>query len=453
MFMNKMCRGAHRQESWKGEAANKSFASALSGLLLLCLVGLSAVSCQMGKGQAGADWEDGDTIPMKYAKHLTMVSHGKEYTEVILANPWKEGTVLHRYILVPKGKKGNETVAMLAKRRSSSAVRCATDTVRTPIESSVVFTSPHCQLMYELGCKNAITGVCDKDYINIKDVKDRIGGTSGKVSSGKAIVDCGSSMAPDIERIIALSPEALLISPFENSGGFGKLDKLHIPIIETADYMEVSPLARAEWMKFYGMLFGEEVADEKEPQTRHWVTCETRADSLFAKIEKEYLELKKQAKTLPKGLSILTERKMGNVWYVPGGQSTMGVLLKDANARYIFEDDMHSGSLAMSPEQILAKGKDIDIWAFKYFEPQPLSRPQLLQEFKGYSALKPFATKDIYECNTSSQPYFELTSFHPEILLREFILLAHSEDSHFGKLRFYKRLDIPDSLPIAAKYE
>jgi len=182
-------------------------------------------------------------------------------------------------------------------------------------------------------------------------------------------------------------------------------------------------------------------------------TCEAKADSLFAAIEKEYLSLKAQAAKYPKGLSILTERKAGGVWYVPGGQSTIGVLLKDANARYIFEDDTHSGSLAMSPEQILAKGKQVDVWAFKYFEPQPLTRPQLLQEYDGYKALLAFNTRDIYECNTSSQPYFELTSFHPEILLREFILLAHNEDKFFGKLRFYKRMDTPDDLPVWGKTE
>ena len=47
------------------------------------------VSCQMGKTQAGNDVDAGDTIPLKYAQHLTMVKHGEEYTEVILANPWK----------------------------------------------------------------------------------------------------------------------------------------------------------------------------------------------------------------------------------------------------------------------------------------------------------------------------------------------------------------------------
>lgn len=376
------------------------------------------VSCQMGKTQAGNDVDAGDTIQLKYAQRLTMVKHGEEYTEVILANPWKEGTLLHRYILVPKGKEGDEIVNRLAKRRSSSA-RCATDTVRTPVTSSVIFTGPHCQLMYELGCKNAITGVCDMNYINIPDIKKRV-------------MDCGSGMQPDIERIISLKPEALLVSPFENSGGYGKLDKLHIPIIEAADYMETSPLGRAEWMKFYGMLF------------------EKNADSLFTRIEQDYLHLKAVAKKLPQGLSVLTERKTGSVWYVPGGQSTIGILLKDANARYVFEDDSHSGSLAMSPEQVLSKGKHIDVWAFKYFGGAPLTRAQLLQEYDGYKALRCFANAQIYEVDTSTEPYFELTSFHPEILLREFILLSHPADNAkfskyakdirmLGALRFYHR--------------
>lgn len=426
---------------------------------LLALLVLTA--CQGGKTTAG-EAEEGDTLKMKYAKLLTIVKHGEkgtaslnndaedaeyQYAEVNVANPWKAGTLLHRYILIPKGKEGDETVARLALQRTSG-MGCTTDTVRTPVERSAVFIAPHCQLMYELGCQQAIRGVCDLDYINIPDVKKRAAlsrntaarkASSGNVSSGKAsvgnsIVDCGSSMAPDIERIIALKPEAILLSPFENSGGYGKLDKLHIPIIEAADYMESSPLGRAEWMKFYGMLFKK---DGNAPKTALAASCEPKADSLFAKIEKEYLKLKAKAAGYPKGLSILTERKTGNVWYVPGGQSTIGILLKDANARYIFEDDEHSGSLAMSPEQILAKGKQVDVWAFKYFGGAPLSQAQLLQKYDGYKALAAFNRGNIYQVDTSTVPYFELTSFHPELLLREFIILAHGE--RFGKLRFYKK--------------
>ena len=444
--------------------------------ILLCgaTVALLMAACQ-GRKTAAADAAAGDTLEMKYAKLLTIVKHGEgecapgtaedadyQYAEVDVADPWKAGTLLHRYILIPKGKEGDETVARLALQRTSG-MGCTTDTVRTPVERSAVFIAPHCQLMYELGCQQAIRGVCDLNYINIPDVRKRAASagkasssenvssagyaSAGKVSSvGNAsarnfIVDCGSSMAPDIERIIALKPEAILVSPFENSGGYGKLDKLHIPIIEAADYMESSPLGRAEWMKFYGLLFGEKVDDEKpspSPAERErYVSCESRADSLFARIEKEYLSLKAQAAEMPKGLSILTERKTGNVWYVPGGQSTIGILLKDANARYIFEDDQHSGSLPMSPEQILAKGKQVDVWAFKYFGGAPLSQVQLLQEYDGYKALAAFNRGNIYQVDTSTVPYFELTSFHPELLLREFIILAHG--SQFGKLRFYKK--------------
>ena len=463
--------------------------------ILLCgaTAALLMAACQGGK-TAAADAEAGDTLEMKYAKLLTIVKHGDEedasgngegadyqYAEAIVANPWKAGTLLHRYILIPKGEEGDKTVAMLAKRRSMGA-RCTTDTVRTPVERSAVFIAPHCQLMYELGCQQAIRGVCDLNYINIPDVRKRAA-SAGKASSGNAsagnasaqnsIVDCGSSMAPDIERIIALKPEAILVSPFENSGGYGKLDKLHIPLIEAADYMESSPLGRAEWMKFYGMLFGRaknisttaaveasttaaveasmtaveasmtaagkasEATAGKASEATLPASCELRADSLFAKIEKEYLKLKAEAGKLPKGLSILTERKTGNVWYVPGGQSTIGILLKDANARYIFSDDKHSGSLPMSPEQILAKGNQVDVWAFKYFGGAPLSQVQLLQEYDGYKALAAFSRGNIYQVDTSTVPYFELTSFHPELLLREFIILAHGE--RFGKLKFYKK--------------
>ena len=397
----------------------------MAWMAILMISSLGLLSCQGGKTAAGME-EGGDTLQMKYAQLLTIVSHDEgSYTEVKVHNPWKEGTELHRYILVPKGKEGDATMAKLAGQahgegKKAAALGVKTDTVRTPLESNLVFTAPHCQLLSELGCQNAITGVCDKDYINIPDIKSR---AQADAKVAHPIMDCGSSMQPDIERIIALHPEALLISPFENNGGYGKLDKLRIPIIETADYMETSPLGRAEWIKLYGLLLSS-----------------SKADSLFSAIEKEYLQLKAEAAKLPLGLSILTERKTGNVWYVPGGKSTMGILLRDAHAKYIFADDQHSGSLSMSPEQIIAKGNQVDVWAFKYFGGNALTRQDLLAEYQGYQALKAFRTGTVYETNTSCEPYFELTSFHPEILLREFTILSHPEaGDKFGKLRFYKK--------------
>ena len=404
----------------------------LLGFFSLMMVITLLASCQ-GNKQSVGNQLSGDTIPLKYSQLLTMVRHDG-YVEAIIANPWKEKQVLHRYLLIPKGNEGDKVVTKLqeSNQMGGKGITSAVDIVRTPVSSSIITTAPHCQLLYELNAKKAITGVCDANYINIPDIK--------------RYVDCGSSMQPDIERIIALHPEALVISPFENSGGYGKLDKLGIPVIEAADYMEASPLGRAEWIKFYAVLFGSEerrVKSEESYSLGESPFAWTKGDSLFSIIEHEYLSLKSKAAKLPEGLSVLTERKMGSVWYVPGGQSTMGILLRDAHAKYIFADDNHSGSLALSPEQIIAKGNQVDVWAFKYFGGKPLSCADLLQEYKGYQTLRAFEAKNIYECDTQILPYFEQTSFHPEILLREFILLSHPSllnQQGWGQLRFYKKL-------------
>ncbi len=375
--------------------------------LVIVLVFSLFSSCQGNRGDKNSSVE-GDTIALKYAQLLTMVDYG-DYTEVTVANPWKAGTELHRYQLVPKGKKGDETARVLSSMRDAGGRH--SDIVRTPIVGSVVFTAPHCQLFYDLHAQKTITGVCDLQYINIPNLRNR-----------KDIVDCGSGMQPDIERIIELHPKALFISPFENSGGYGKLDKLGIPIIETADYMERSPLGRAEWMKFYALLLGKNV----------------EADSLFGAVEKNYKSLQNKAAAMPLGRSVLTERKTQGVWYVPGGNSTIGILLRDAHARYPWASDTHSGSLALSPEQVIEKGDSIDVWAFKRYGGKQMTSADLLAEYPGYAQLKAFRQGAVYQCDSSNTPFFELTGFHPDLLLREFIILAHPhETTAWGNLRFF----------------
>lgn len=150
----------------------------MAWMAILMISSLGLLSCQGGKTAAGME-EGGDTLQMKYAQLLTIVSHDEQgYTEVKVHNPWKEGTELHRYILVPKGKEGDATMAKLAGQahgegKAAATLGVKTDTVRTPLTSNLVFTAPHCQLLTELGCQNAITGVCDKDYINIPEIKSR----------------------------------------------------------------------------------------------------------------------------------------------------------------------------------------------------------------------------------------------------------------------------------------
>lgn len=273
--------------------------------------------------------------------------------------------------------------------------------------------------MEYLGVADKIVGVCDAQYILIPDIQRRLRlaeGVSGKIA------DCGSSMSPDIERIVALKPDAIILSPYEGQN-LGRIAKLGIPVILAADYMETSSLGRAEWMRYFARLFG----------------CAQRGDSLFNVVDANYQSLKAYAAKLPKGKSVLTERKTGAVWYTPGGESTIGVTIRDAHGGYAFAKDKHSGSLPLSFEQILAKAGQSDVWAFKFNGARLMSKSDLLREFQGYSGLKAFRTGNIYECNCSVRPYFEEVSWRPDYLLREMIILLHSQ-AKLGKLRYYQKL-------------
>lgn len=353
-------------------------------LLFLSFLAL-LVSCN--SNSRGTNAEDNNST-FKYSKLLEVKQKDGKF-EYTVKDPWQQGKTLQDIV------------------------------VDKPYKRVVVFTTSHCQLLEYLGVADRIVGVCDSKYILIKDIQNRL---KLPKNAKDYIADCGNSMNPDIERIIALKPDAIILSPYEGMS-LGRLQKLGIPIIQAADYMETSSLGRAEWMRYYGRLFG----------------CSKRADSLFHVVDSTYQSLKAFAAKLPKGKSILTERKTGSTWYTPGGESTVGVTIRDANGGYAFANDKHSGSLALSFEQILARAGQSDIWAFKFNGSKMMTKLDLLNEFHGYEALKAFKTGEIYECNCSVVPYFEEVSWRPDYLLREMIQLLHP-GTNLGGMRYYKKL-------------
>ena len=382
--------------------------------LFAFLIIIIGVFTSCNHSQTRLEARGGDTVHFEYARHLKIVKY-QGYSIATLTNPWKQGKILHTYALVPKGKAGDE----ICKAFSSDNNQEVT-IVRTPITRSVVFTTVHCALLYDLKAESAIKGVCDLQYISIPDVQQR---AKLPVSDAHHVADCGNSMSSNVEKIIDLKPEAIMVSPFENSGGYGKLDKLHIPLIEMADYMEESSLGRAEWMKFYGMLFGREKA----------------ADSLFNEVKSNYEQLKQKAQTAKQTRSVFTERMMGNVWYVPGGRSVIGGLLQDARARYVFANDTHSGSVALSFESVLDRAGKADIWLFKYNE-HPSTLQELLKENAGYGEFKAVKTHQVFACDCTRRPYYEEVSFHPDRLLSDVIQIVHPDIAGFAPMHYYQRL-------------
>lgn len=372
----------------------------INNTVLLLTILLSAYACTATKNPVA----EGKSVEIKHAG-LLRITEGEGYILATITNPWDTAKVLHSYVLVPADK---ELPSNLPKG----------DVIRTPLKKAVVTSSVHCSLINELGAYSAIGAVCDKDYIYLAKLKEDI--ANGKVA------DVGSSMTPNIEKIIDLSPDAILVSPYENSGSYDKLGTLSIPLIECADYMEEGALARAEWIRFYGLLFGRE----------------TVADSIFADVEKSYNELKNKVKDCKEHApKLLAEKRMGNTWYVPGGNSTMGLLYSDAGADYLFAQEKKTGSLEMSPEKVFDASGDAEIWLLKYNQPTDLTLQQLADEWDAYTRIPAYNNKKVYGCNLSNSLFYEETPFHPELLLKDLVSILHPAVLPGYQAKYYRKLE------------
>ena len=338
---------------------------------------------------------------MELASHITVQETAHSYN-VKIANPWKKGSLLHTYTFT------DSLPTDYSFNRNEN-------TVHVPLRRVVVMTNSLAHLMVELGVEDCIAGVCEPEYISDSLVRARL-------ADGR-IADCGNSMYPTIEKIMELHPDAIMVSPFEQTG-YGQLEKLGIPLLECADYMETSPLSRAEWIRFYGRLFGA-------------AEC---ADSLFYKVSSDYNSLRQKAAATTGRPKVMLDTPVGSAWYMAGGASTIGCMIADAGAEYLFADNDHSGSTPLSFETVYERASNADVWLLKNSSDNTvLTYSLLMSDRKQYAQFKPFRERNIWVCDVNQVPYFELTSFHPELLLRDFISIFHPETSNGW--HFYHPLD------------
>ncbi|MBQ0019775.1 MAG: ABC transporter substrate-binding protein [Bacteroidales bacterium] len=371
-------------------------------IFLLMLSLLVVVSCRQGGQKAAGEEQD---IEMRYATLLRM-KEGDGYVAAEFLNPWDSTRVLHRYVLVPRDA---ELPAKLPEG----------DVIRTPLRKMLVYVSVHSSLFNELGALDAIGAVGDGQYMYI----DRL---QADIKSGK-VLDCGTSNAINVEQIIDFDPDAVIISAMEDNNSYAKLLNVGIPVVECADYMETGPLQRAEWMRFYGLLVGKGA----------------QADSLFAAIEHDYNSLKDKVKDIPHKPTVLDGKKLNSSWYVAGAASTTGQMITDAGGQYVFLDETSNGSVPYSPEVVLDRGIDADIWMLKYYkeEGEPMLS-DLSSDWTGYTRLKAYREKRVYSVNLSHTDFYMVTPFHPEVLLKEYIHICHPEVVEPGFIpTYYKRIE------------
>lgn len=367
------------------------------------VVWLIAVTALAGGGCKGSnDVAAGgmDTIPdmTEDARLLNMRDYG-DFVKVDVVNPWDTAAMLGRYVLVERG--------VMPDSLPDGYMR-----IDVPLTRSLVYSGVHGGLIAELGAADAVAGVADGGYFRSEPY-------AGRLKRGE-LVDVGSSQAPSLEAIVALGPDAVLMSPFENAG-HGVLDSTGSSVVECADYMEDTPLGRAEWMRFIGRLYGKG----------------TEADSLYSVVKERYDSVKSKASGFGEKPLVLTEMLTDGYWFVPGGMSYMARMIQDAGAEYPWAADKSRGSLQLDFSSVYARAADADVWLIRSYG-RDLTKDDILSVYLLNGQFKAFKTGNVWVANTAEVPLFEEFPFHPDMLLEEFCSIFHP-GNQTGQ-RYYRKV-------------
>ena len=327
---------------------------------------------------------------VKYATGFDIVSH-KNYDEIILN---------------PNSKKEKHLVVLKNKDATFNRNTSNTLVFSKPLSRIVVTSTTHIPMLELLHESSSLVGFPNTKYISSKK-------TRALIDAGK-ITELGKEQNINTELLIELQPEAVIgFSMGSNNKTFENIQKAGIPVIINNDWLEKSPLGRAEWLKFFGVLFQKT----------------SLADSIFNSIEKKYKEAQKialQAKSKPKILAgVLYKDK----WNLPAGQSYVAQFLKDANVNYPWQNTSGTGSLSLAFESIFDRAKDADFWlAPGYYQ----SYSQLEKANQHYKKFDAFKNKKIYNFTkkkgaTGGILYYELAPVQPDVVLKDIIKVTHPE--------------------------
>ena len=212
--------------------------------------------------------------------------------------------------------------------------------IETPVRRVACLSNIYVGCLTRLGLTHTIVGVDDAK--NICNAEVRQGVASGQIQE----LNVGENL--NIEKVLLLHPDII----FRFGTGNELLDfpellkQSDIPVAISLDYREANPLIRASWLKFVAAFF----------------EMDSDADSILNTINQNYNSLNEKVRNTSFHPTVVTEVPYKEVWYVPGGKSYMAALLKDAGANYLWADDQHEGSLALSFEQVFKKAVNADFW-------------------------------------------------------------------------------------------
>lgn len=357
--------------------------------LLLIILSFSCIlfSCGGTNSNVAAD-NDCDTLNVvRYAQNFSL-------------SPYKSG-----YKLTIKNVSSSEYVDFYLFNDSVSVPEEIEKKriIRTPISSAIAFSSTQWSVFQKLGRLDIIKGILESNYTKNEEIHKLI-------SEGK-IIDVGTSMNVNAEKVIHLQTDLILYTPYPTLD-FSELGVLSGSVmLPFPDYMESHPLGRAEWMKVVGLLCG------NEEETFDW----------FDEVANRYESLSEICSEIKEKPTVFSDLPFENQWYVPGGNSYIAQIFEDAGGDYIWKDNESTGSLHIDAESVLSKAQQADFWRVINSYDTSFTYERLKNENELYPLFKAFKERQLLVCDVRECGYFEKSQYEPDVLLADFIYHFHPE--------------------------
>jgi len=345
-------------------------------------------------------------VKIKYAEGFSVESFAN-YQRLKVHNPWDRSHELAVYILVQKNHK------------TDYQLKEGEILIELPVQKVAIMSASNIGYFELLNSLDNIHSLADEKRLYNPELRKAVETGSVKV--------LGNSSAVNLEELLLSDNDLFIQTAYEMSSGKDKaFMDAGVKVVYNVDWMEKTPLARAEWIKFVGLLLGEN----------------ERADSVFSSIESNYIQLKNKADTLSYKPDVLVGGLYKDVWYMPGGASFKARLLNDAGTNYKWANDSTTGSLALSFETVLEQQMNAPYWIEVPFK----TKSELLASDERYAFFDAFKISALYHNmkrsnETGGNDYWEMGLCRPDEILADLIRIFHPEEMTDGELKYYERVE------------
>ncbi len=347
-----------------------------------------------------------EKVTLRYAENLTVEYHN-HYKVVTIATPWPGASESLTYVLVQCGTPRPKGFA-------------EEQIIEVPVRTLITMSTSYLPFLDELGLLDRLIGLDDVTYVNNPTVRQM-------AEEGK-LVTIGYGAGVNVEQVLALAPDIVMTygSGDPEYDAHPVLLQAGQKVVINAEWMDTTPLGRAEWGKFIALFFNKEAA----------------AEALFDKVAQKYNELKAIAAQAERKPTVFTGTPYQGTWYVPGGRSFAAVFLQDAGATYLWSDDTSTGSLPLSFEAVYERAREADFWLNVGFYSDLNSLKEADARFADFV---PFQQGNVWNNDARVNPnggndYYESAVAHPEVVLADLISIFHPDLLPGHALVYYRQL-------------